>query len=231
MKSLKTLNMDTSKEIFTLDKDKITFTINVNKFSSNSEINTEERQPMGEDNLLITNLTESYLAFRTKLTKVQYYLVEPTYCVIPPKGTQNIHIKLYLRPGKMPDFKEHKFQFNGFIIHEEEKDQNLKDLFNSYIEKGEKVLGNVKKYKVEIIEEREVKPRENENTIELKEPLNEEVTEEKKLQKPKLNILALFLMIIIILVILFLGCYYTYYQYNRMEAINSKGQEIKDVKK
>ena len=52
------------------------------------------------------------------------------------------------------------------------------------------------------------------------------VEEKKDDKKPvKANTLALTLMIIFLLVIVFLGGYYTYYQYNRMDRINSQKKQ------
>ena len=149
------LEMDTSKDIFTVDKKKLIFNIDINasKLSTNSNNNTEEPQPAGKDNIHITNLTESYLAFQTKSTKKNYYAVDPTYCVVPPKGIQEINLTLYLKPGEKPNSKNHRFQFIGFIILEEEKDQNARDLFKSYTEKKQKVFAKEIKCEVEFIGE------------------------------------------------------------------------------
>ena len=55
---------------------------------------------------------------------------------------------------------------------------------------------------------------------------NGKVEEKNDDKKPvKANTLALTLMIIFLLVIVFLGGYYTYYQYNRMEEINSQKKQ------
>ena len=48
----------------------------------------------------------------------------------------------------------------------------------------------------------------------------EEKKEEKQQEKSK--VIPYTLMAIILLAIAIFGCYYTYYQYNRMEEINSK---------
>ena len=48
----------------------------------------------------------------------------------------------------------------------------------------------------------------------------EEKKEEK--QQEKSRVVPYTLMAIILLAIAIFGCYYTYYQYNRMEEINSK---------
>ena len=49
----------------------------------------------------------------------------------------------------------------------------------------------------------------------------EKKEEEKKPQKETKGI-DYFLMVVFILALAAFGCYYTYYQYNRMEEINSK---------
>ena len=63
-----------------------------------------------------------------------------------------------------------------------------------------------------------------EQGTELLEVNEEGKTEEKKAEdKPKKsNVVPFTLMAIILLAIAIFGCYYTYYQYNRMEEINSK---------
>ena len=52
---------------------------------------------------------------------------------------------------------------------------------------------------------------------------NGKVEEKKEENKPaKSHLVPYTLMAIILLAIAIFGCYYTYYQYNRMEEINSK---------
>lgn len=152
----KDLIMDVSKEVFTVDKDKLCFRVNssnLSKLSSHSSINSGNLQPISEEEVHLKNLTSDYLVFRTKTTKKELYAVNPTYCIIPPKGNQVLSFIFYNKQGEKPDPKHHKFKFQGFIIPESQKDKDAKDLIKEYIEKGEKVVGNEKKCGVKFIED------------------------------------------------------------------------------
>jgi hypothetical protein len=154
----KDLIMDVSKEIFTIDKDKLCFRVNssnLSKLSSHSSINAGNLQPLSEEEIHLKNLTSDYLAFRTKTTKKEYYAVNPTYCIIPPNGSQTLNFTFYNKQGMNLDPKGHKFKFQGFIIPESQKDKDAKDLIKDYIDKGEKVVGNEKKCGVKFIEDSE----------------------------------------------------------------------------
>ena len=66
-----------------------------------------------------------------------------------------------------------------------------------------------------------------ENGTELLDVNEDGKVETKKDEKApvKANTSALVLMVIFLLIIAFLGGYYTYYQYNRMEEINSQKKQ------
>ena len=150
------LIMDESKEIFTLNKEILSFKINqsnLSKLSSHSSIHSGNLHSISEEDILVTNLTSEYLAFRTKTTRKENYAVNPTYCVIPPNSTQNLNLVLYNRTGEKLDPKSHKFKFEGFIIPESQKDEDIKNLFKDYIKNGKKVIGNSQKRGVQFLEE------------------------------------------------------------------------------
>ena len=143
------LIMDVSKEIFKLNKDILLFKINplnFNKLSSySSQHSPDHLQPLSEEEIIITNLTSEYLAFRIKTTKKENYAVNPTYCIISPNENKVINFLFYNKPGRRLDSKGHKFKFEGFIIPESRKNEDIKVLFNDYIKKGIKVVGNSQK--------------------------------------------------------------------------------------
>lgn len=150
------LVMDMSKEIFTLDKDILVFKINPSNFSklsSHSSLHSNDSQPLSEENVTVTNLTSDYLAVRTKTTKKEKYAVNPLYCVIPPNGTKVLNFIYYNKIGEKNDPKGHKFKFEGFIIQENQKDEDIKKLFHDYIKNGTKVVGNAHKRYVRFSEE------------------------------------------------------------------------------
>lgn len=133
------LIIDNSKEVFKLDKEIISFNLNTENLSEEEPIKSSLNS---KNEIKITNLTEDYLAFRTKTTKKLYYCVQPTYCIIPPKEIKSISITFYLKEGEIPKLHGHKFKFEGFIISESEKDKEAKDLFNEYTLKNSPVVGN-----------------------------------------------------------------------------------------
>ena len=171
-----------SSEIFKIDQDILSFKIKSNNLNTSSD-------PMAVDELKlnITNLTNNYLAFRTKTTKKSIYAVDPSHCIITPNETKMIKIIFYIVPGEKLDPKKHKFLFEGFTILENEKDLYAKDLFTKYINEGKKIVGNIKKINVKFIYENEDEKKENnkeekeekeENTEEELEKLKKDVLEE-----------------------------------------------------
>ena len=135
------LQIDNSKEVFKLDKECLKFKLNTDNLS---EIISSDL-PKSENEIKVTNLTDDYLAFRTKTTKKFYYSIKPTHCIIPPKQEINISIVFSAKQGEKVNLHGHKFKFEGFIISEEEKDKEAKDLFNEYTQKGTTVVGSTQK--------------------------------------------------------------------------------------
>ena len=135
------LKLDNSKEVFKLDKDFLSFKINIENLSEQEPIKSNIKS---QNEIKITNLTDDYLAFRTKATKKAYYDVSPTYCIIPPKEIKTIIISFFLKEGEIPKFNGHKFRFEAF-------------LFNYYAIKGQPVVGNFKKTFVQFMNGEDVK--------------------------------------------------------------------------
>ena len=154
--------MDTSKEIFKLNKEILSFKLDENKVKS-----TKEKEAISEEEVIITNLTSDYLAFKTQTTKKTIYSVDPSYCIIPPNSEQKLKIVLYNFPGEKLEPKGHKFRFEGFTILESEKDSEAKVLFNEYLKKGNTVVGNILKRSVQFTNEKENKDNDK-NKIESK---------------------------------------------------------------
>ena len=132
------LLLDNSKEVFQLDKDVLSFKLDTEDLS---EVISKKLQNSVNE-VKVTNLTDNYIAFRTKTTKKTYYTVEPIHCVIPPKGEQIVKISFSAKEGERIKIHGHKFKFEGFVISEEEKSKDAKDLFNEYTQKGVSVVGN-----------------------------------------------------------------------------------------
>ena len=138
--------MDSSKEIFKIDKDILSF-----KIDSREKKSSNESEALSDEEVTITNLTQEYLAFKAQTTKKKSYSVDPPYCIIPPNETKKLKIIFYLIPEEKLESKGHKFKFEGFIISESEKNEEVKDLFANAIKKGNKVIGNIQKRNVKFI--------------------------------------------------------------------------------
>lgn len=160
------LIMDDSKQIFKLDKEILLFKIkpsSLNKSSALPFAKSGQMRQRSEENLTITNLTSNYLAFRVKTTKKDNYSVNPTYCILFPNENKLISFIFYYNLDSKLDSKGHKFKFEGFTIPESRKNENVKDLFNEYINKGIKVVGNTHKIYVQFSEENEEQQNNNES--------------------------------------------------------------------
>ncbi len=144
------LVFDNSKEVFQLDRQTISFKLNIENISESEPLKSDLKS---ETEIKITNLTDNFLAFRVKTTKKLYYSVNPTYCVIPSKEIKSIKIIFLIKEGEIPKLHGHKFKFEAFIINENEKDKDPKDLFSEYIKKGAPVNGNSHKTFVQFTDE------------------------------------------------------------------------------
>lgn len=144
------LVFDNSKEVFQLDRQTISFKLNIENISESEPLKLDLKS---ETEIKITNLTDNFLAFRVKTTKKLYYSVNPTYCVIPSKEIKSIKIIFLIKEGEIPKLHGHKFKFEAFIINENEKDKDPKDLFSEYIKKGAPVTGNSHKTFVQFSDE------------------------------------------------------------------------------
>ena len=136
------LKMDNSKVIFELDKMSLDFQLNIKNISKEEKL---QSALTSENEIKVKNLTDNYLAFRTKTTKKLYYAVNPNYAIIPPKEILSIKIIFIIQAGEKLKLSGHKFKFEGFIISDDEKDKEPKDLFTEYIQKGNTVVGNIQK--------------------------------------------------------------------------------------
>ena len=120
------------------------FIINAAAISQLSSLSSHSThlKPLSQTEVIVTNLTPEYIAFRVKTTKKENYTVEPIYVILTPNGNQTFKITYYNKPGKKADSKEQKFRFEGFIIPEDKKNEPVRDIFQEYINKEIKVSGN-----------------------------------------------------------------------------------------
>ena len=132
------LNLDDTKELFTIDQEFLSFKLDVDNLFDDEPL----KMPIvSETQIKVSNTTDNFLAFRTKTTKALYYTVNPTYCIIAPKEIKTISISFLVKGGEKLQLRGHKFKFEAFIIQENEKDKEPKNLYNEYIQKGIPVIG------------------------------------------------------------------------------------------
>ena len=132
------LNIDDIKELFTIDKEFLSFKLDVDNLFDDEPL---KMSIVSETQIKVSNITDNFLAFRTKTTKALYYTVNPTYCIIAPKEIKIISISFIVKGGEKLQLRGHKFKFEAFIIQENEKDKEPKNLYNEYIQKGIPVIG------------------------------------------------------------------------------------------
>lgn len=103
------------RELFSIDVDVLSFKIYLdnNNYSS-------------ESSCIITNLTDDYIAFRTKTTKKEDYAVKPTHAILMPKASTKI---VFNKHSLDLDPTGHKFKFDAIVISESDKDKDIKSLF------------------------------------------------------------------------------------------------------
>ena len=151
--------IDSSKNLFSIDKKVIVFEINNEKKNTLSNININISNTsshyalyISHTSIIVTNLTSEYLSLRTKTTKKKNYNVYPSYCILSPNSEKKIDFKYFINEGEKISNSGHKFKFEGFIISNEEKDIDSKILFNKYISQKIPVKASLIKASVEFIE-------------------------------------------------------------------------------
>ena len=151
--------IDSSKNLFSIDKKVIVFEITNEKKNTLSNININISNSsshyalyISHTSIIVTNLTSEYLSLRTKTTKKKNYNVYPSYCILSPNSEKKIDFKYFINEGEKISNSGHKFKFEGFIISNEEKDIDSKILFNKYISQKIPVKASLIKASVEFIE-------------------------------------------------------------------------------
>ena len=156
------LIMDQSEKLFVIENDEDTIQFKINSYSLNNNTNDTSSSTIknliliSQSNIKIRNISKEYISFHVKTTKKKNYIVRPSYSIISPNEILTIKIYLYINQGEILNTKGHKFKFEGFIISNEEKDEDAKKLYFDYISKGKKVKGTVVKKYASFIEERNI---------------------------------------------------------------------------
>lgn len=146
--------MDSSSEVFTIDKQILQFNINPNISSIDNENSSKKNiHPVSSCSIVVTNLTDNYIAFRSKTTKKDLYVVNPPYTIIKPNNNQQILIEFYMKHKNLPNREGHKFKFEGIVIDDSDINKPPKKIFEEKIANKIQVKGNTCKRNVEFIED------------------------------------------------------------------------------
>jgi len=135
---------DSSSPIITINQSSLVFKINQNYFQTQSQIEVPPNtlSPLSHTELLLTNLTSSYVAYRARITKKKYYSVEPSHMVLPPNSNITIKITFY-HNFKLPfPPKEHKFRFEGIVIPNNMKRMDAWKIYEEFSKNNTEVKGN-----------------------------------------------------------------------------------------
>ena len=146
--------MDSSSEVFTIDKPNLQFNINPNISSIDNENSSKKNiHPVSSCSIVVTNLTDNYIAFRSKTTKKDLYVVNPPYTIIKPNNNQQILIEFYMKHKNLPNREGHKFKFEGIVIDDSDINKPPKKIFEEKIANKIQVKGNTYKRDVVFIED------------------------------------------------------------------------------
>ena len=135
--------LDSSSPIITINQSSLIFKINQNYFSTQSQIPMSNvLTPLSQTEILLTNVSSSYIAYRTRLTKSKYYSVEPSHLILPPNSNITIKITFY-HNLKLPfPPKGHKFKFEGIVIPNNMKTMDAWKIYEEFSKNKTEVKGN-----------------------------------------------------------------------------------------
>ena len=144
--------INSSSPIITINQSSLIFKINQNTLPNKSDIQSSKTlSPLSQAEILLTNLTSSYVAYRARITKKKYYSVEPSHMVLPPNSNIAIRITFYYNM-KLPFPPEgHKFRFEGIVIPNNMKRLDAWQIYEEYSKNKTEVKGNSLRKVVEFI--------------------------------------------------------------------------------
>ena len=143
--------LDTSSPVITINQASLIFKINENYLSSQKNISQKNVLiPISQSEIIITNITSNYVAYRTRITKKKYYAVEPSHLILCPNSNIKVKITYYFNPKEnFPP--EHKFRFEGIIIPNNMKNKDARNIFDDFAINKIEVKGNSIKKNVEFL--------------------------------------------------------------------------------
>ena len=160
--------LDSSSPIITINQSSLIFKINQNYFSTQSQMPMSNvLTPLSLTEILLTNVSSSYVAYRTRLTKSKYYSVEPSHLILPPNSNITIKITFY-HNLKLPfPPKGHKFKFEGIVIPNNMKRMDAWKIYEEFSKNKTEVKGNSIKKIAEFVYDNNYNPVFSENNSKL----------------------------------------------------------------
>ena len=136
--------LDTSSPVITINQSSLLFKINQNYFQNQLKNSNSSNTlyPLSQTELLLTNITSSYIAYRSRITKKKYYSVEPSHLIIPPNSNITIKITFYHNFRNTFPPEGHKFRFEGIVIPNNMKKIDAWKIYEQFSKDKTEVKGN-----------------------------------------------------------------------------------------
>ena len=135
---------DSTSPVITINQSSLIFKINQKDFQTQSQFpqNSNNLSPLSQTEILLTNLTSSYVAYRSRITKKKFYQVEPSHMILPPNSNITIKITFFYNYTLPLPPQGHKFRFEGIVIPNNMKRTDAWKIYEEYSKNKTKVKGN-----------------------------------------------------------------------------------------
>ena len=135
---------DSSSPVITINQSSLVFKINQKNFQTQSQLpqNSNSLSPLSQTEILLTNLTSSYVAYRARITKKKFYQVEPSHMILPPNSNITIKITFFHNFSLPFPPQGHKFRFEGIMIPNNMKRTDAWKIYEEFSKNKTEVKGN-----------------------------------------------------------------------------------------
>ena len=135
---------DSSSPVITINQSSLIFKINQKYFQTQSKLpqNSNSLSPLSQTEILLTNLTSSYVAYRSRITKKKFYQVEPSHMILPPNSNITIKITFFHNFSLPFPPQGHKFRFEGIMIPNNMKRTDAWKIYEEFSKNKTEVKGN-----------------------------------------------------------------------------------------
>ena len=135
---------DSSSPVITINQSSLVFKINQKYFQTQSQLpqNSNSLFPLSQTEILLTNLTSSYVAYRSRITKKKFYQVEPSHMILPPNSNITIKITFFHNFSLPFPPHGHKFRFEGIMIPNNMKRTDAWKIYEEFSKNKTEVKGN-----------------------------------------------------------------------------------------